>query len=226
MAALLTMIRGSDVTIVIPTIHGREDLLARALASVADQHTPPGDVIVQVDEAREGAAQTRNRALERVTTPWVAWLDDDDELLPNHVKVLTRSANRSGADMVFTYAEFVGGRDPLACADMLGALSAEPVNIPFEAPQEWWLRRVGNFIPVTYMVRTQLVRDVGGFPLPYSFDAPGGSNDCEDYGLLLNMLNAGGKFHHVCGVRTWRYHFHGANTGGRGTDRLHELENP
>ena len=42
--------------------------------------------------------------------------------------------------------------------------------------------------------------------------------------VLLRLLDAGYKFHHVCGVRTWRYHFHDANIGGRGIDRMHELE--
>lgn len=215
------MFRGSDVTVLVPTIPGREALLARALASVDAQQVRPGAVVVEVDSDRRGAWAARNAGLARVETEWVAWLDDDDEFLPNHLRVLLRAANRSGADLIFSYAEFIGGRDPLACW-VGGRLIPEPINVPWAADCEASLRRHGNFIPVTYMVKTDLVRQVGGFPQPYSFDAPA-SRDCEDYGLLLRLLDAGIRFHHVTGVRTWRYHIHGANTGGRGMDRLHEL---
>jgi len=236
--------RGADVSVVIPTIPGREDLLIRAIDSVKAQIKPPGAVILENDIDRHGAHWARNSALQRVDTHWVAWLADDDEFLPNHLMVLLRGAHRAQIqgvppDMVFTYAEFVGGRDPLGCVRSsreyatanVPALPSgnkwiipEPINVPWDAESRHSLRTFGNFIPVTYMVRTQLVRDVGGFPAPYSFEAAF-SGDCEDYGLLLRMLDAGARFHHVPGVRTWRYHYHDTNTGGRGADRLHELEN-
>jgi hypothetical protein len=133
-----------------------------------------------------------------------------------------RGANKSHADLIFTYAEFVGGRDPLAVMRGDGVIVPEPINFPWNADAERSLRVHGNFIPVTYMVKTEAVRAVGGFPAPYTFDARY-SNDCEDYGLLLRLLDAGYKFHHICGVRTWRYNFWDGNLGGRGVDRLHEL---
>jgi glycosyltransferase involved in cell wall biosynthesis len=218
---------GRDVSVVIPTIPGRDELLVRAVHSVKAQIKAPAAVIIENDVDRHGAHWARNKALERVGTHWVAWLDDDDEMLPNHLMVLLRGAHRAQIqgrppDMVFTYAEFIGGRDPLGCV-IDDRVIPEPVNVPFDDRARASLRAFGNFIPVTYMVRAQLVRDVGGFPAPYSFDAAF-SRDCEDYGLLLRMLDAGARFHHVCGVRTWRYYFHETNTGGRGADRLHELE--
>lgn len=215
------MIRGSDVTVVIPTVAGREDLLTRALDSVAAQIVPPGAVVVQEDRERRGAAWARNAALERVGTSWVAWLDDDDELLPNHVKVLVRAANQTGADLVYSYAEFVGGPDPLSSVDPQGRFAPNPVNVPWSSYADLWLRTRGNFIPVTYLVRADLVRQVGGFPEPYSFEHP--QNDCEDLGLLLLLLDAGALFYHVPGVRTWRYHVWEGNLGGRGAGRMHEL---
>lgn len=216
------MIRGDDVTVVVPTIPGRDALLRRALESVAAQTVPPFDTIVLNDVERRGAHVARNEALKLVQTDWVAWLDDDDEFLPNHLKVLVRGANKSKADLIFSYAEFVNGRDPLACMQH-GKLVPEPLNVPFGPEQEYWMRIHGNFIPVTYLVRADAVRKVGGFPAPYSFQAMN-SRDCEDFGLILALLDAGYKFHHVCGVRTWRYHFHETNTGGRGADRMHELD--
>jgi glycosyltransferase involved in cell wall biosynthesis len=216
------MIRGSDVTVVIPTIAGREELLTRALRSVNAQQVKPGAIIVHQDDERRGAYWARNQGLEKVDTDWVAWLDDDDELLPNHIKVLVRGANKSGADLIFSYPEFIGGPDPLACHQN-GFLVAEPINVPFHNEAEQTLRLNGNFIPITYLVRTAAVRAVGGFPNAWEFEARY-SRDCEDYGLLLKMLDNGATFHHVCGVRTWRYYFHEGNLGGRGLDRLQEME--
>lgn len=219
------MIRGSDVTVVVPTIEGREHLLDRALASVVRQQVRPGHIVVQLDHERQGAAACRNLALTHVDTDWVAWLDDDDELLPNHLKVLVKAANtHSDVDLIFTYPEVVGGRDPLGCVDDHGAWVAEPLHVPFGPAQKVALRRYGNFIPVTYLVRADLVRQVGGFPEPYSMPEVRVSADCEDYLLLLKLLDAKAKFHHVCGVRTWRYHLHEGNLGGRGLNRMHELE--
>lgn len=209
-------IRASDVTVVTPTIPGREHLLERALTSVHAQQVTVGDVIVLRDDQRRGATWARNTAIEQVKTNWIAWLDDDDVLKPNHVKVLVRGANTSGADLVFSYAEFVGGRDPLAVFYQ-GRIIPEPINVPWDSECEASLRFFGNFIPITYLVKTEWVRRVGGFPAPNSFGVPASrSGDCEDFGLLLRLLAAGARFHHVCGVRTWEYHFHDENTGGRG----------
>lgn len=217
------MIKGSDVTVVVPTIIGREDMVARALQSISAQQVKPGAVVVRCDIDRRGAAWCRNAAIELVKTDWIAFLDDDDELLPNHIKVLVRGANSSNADMVFSYARFEGGRDPLACIYGGVRLIPEPINVPWDSRAELSLRRYGNFIPVTYMVKTDIVRQVGGFPEPYSMPEVTTSGECEDYLLLLKLLDAGAKFHHVCGVRTWIYRFHDLNTGGRGADRMHEL---
>ncbi len=210
-------------------------MLWRAMRSADAQRPTCERCIVVSDEQRHGAWWARNRGLEQVETSWVAWLDDDDWLYPNHLKVLTRGANRSGADMVFSYADFPDGRDPLACC-LGGKLIERPAAVPFGSDQRLHLDSrdreycpacrylTGNFIPVTYLVRTELVRAVGGFPEPYSMPTVRTSGECEDYLLLLKMLDAGASFHHVVDVCTWAYTMHGANTGGRGADRMHELE--
>lgn len=205
---------GSDVTVLITTIPGRDDFLKRAVASVDAGQVQPAGVVIYTDQERHGAAYARNAALEQVETEWVAFLDDDDEFLPNHLKKMILGANFSGADLIYTYAEFVGGRDPLAVY-VDGQLIPEPINVPWDAKAERSLRKFGNFIPVTNMIHTNAVRAVGGFPEPNTFEASV-SGDCEDYGLLLRLLDAGYTFYHVMGCRTWRYHFWEGNTGGRG----------
>src|SRR3546814_2126901 len=70
-----------EITVVIPTIPQRKVMLSRAMRSVMAQTLPARAVIVQADNDKEGSAVTRNRALEAVRTPWVAFLDDDDQFL-------------------------------------------------------------------------------------------------------------------------------------------------
>lgn len=203
----------SAVTVVITTITGREHLLQRAIRSVRQQSWQPYDLIIHHDEHRAGAAAARNRALAQVVTPWVAWLDDDDEMLSNHLQVCMRWAARTGADLVYPGMIAVGGRDPLATP--INGILVNPFQVPFGPEQAHHLRTVGNFIPITWIGRTQLIRAVGGFPEPWKDPTKGSGRIEEDYGLLLKLLAAGAKFVHAP-VRTWRYHFHETNTGGRG----------
>lgn len=198
---------------VITTITGREHLLARAIKSVRNQTWKPHDLIVHHDEHRAGAAAARNRALTQVISPWVAWLDDDDELLPHHLQTCMRWAARTGADLVYPGMIAVGGRDPLATP--INGILVNPFQVPFGPEQAHHLRTVGNFIPITWCGRAQLIREAGGFPTPVADPSKGSGRIEEDYGLLLKLLDRGAKIVHAP-VRTWKYHFHQANTGGRG----------
>ena len=206
-----------DVTVVIPTIGGdREDMFGRAVAS-AQAQTRPCEILAQVDRDREGAATTRNRALEHVDTEFVAFLDDDDELLPLHLEVCVAALRQQRADLAYPGMIAVGGRDPLACP--VNGVLVNPFGVPFGPEQAHHLRTVGNFIPITYVARTAAVKAVGGFPQPVADRSKGSGRIEEDYGLLLKLLQAGARFVHVP-VRTWRYHFHDTNTGGRGEGQI------
>lgn len=70
-----------SLTIIIPTI-GRSTLF-RAVESVEAQ-TIPTKYVVQVDEVENGAAITRNQAIQTVQTNWVGFCDDDDYLDPHY----------------------------------------------------------------------------------------------------------------------------------------------
>lgn len=183
------------ITIVIPTIAERYDLLQRALRTVDAQTLPPAAVLVEPDHDRAGAAATRNRALERVTTEWVAWLDDDDELYPDHLRKLARFATLGGYDVAYPGYDVDGGPDPVGC-----------FGLPFDRS----LLQRRNYIPVTALCRTSAVRAAGGFrPHPDEHGDP-----CEDWGLWLAMADLGAKFGHLA-VRTWRWHLSDTSTKGR-----------
>lgn len=190
---------GRAVTVVIPTIPPRVAMLNRALRSVFRQeHEPYVSVSITKDTERHGSAWTRNEGLRRVTTPWTAFLDDDDELLPNHLATLVAAAEETGADVVYS-----------GCR-VLGADGREIPRLPewgrFGLPFDPDLLRQRSYLPVTSLVRTEMARDCGGFRRPEG-------SIYDDWGFYLAMLDAGAQFHHVPEV-TWIWHHHGANTSG------------
>jgi glycosyltransferase involved in cell wall biosynthesis len=175
------------VTVVIPTIPPRKPLLDRAVASVRRQLLKPDGLVIEGDRLREGAAVVRNRGLSRVETEWTAFLDDDDEFKPEHLIACMRWQRHTGADLVYPWFD-----QPEKNWDGLFAF-----GVPFEHLEHDLARR--NFIPVTVLVRTQLLRDVGGFA------SPPGVEDCEDWGAWQRLLAAGATFSHLP-RRTWIWH--------------------
>jgi glycosyltransferase involved in cell wall biosynthesis len=187
----------TTVAAVIPSIPPRAGKLLEALASVANQTRPVDQISVAIDHERQGAAATRNRAFAAVDCEWTAFLDDDDLWRPQHVERLLSTAVNCHADLVYPWFDVDGGSDPLGRE-----------GVPFDPDA----LRLNNYIPVTLLVRTAALRDVGGFPVPGSEAWPHG--DCEDWAAWLQLLNAGATFVHLP-ERTWIWRWDGRNTSGR-----------
>lgn len=170
------------VAAIISTIPGREDMLATAVASVHAQTRRVDQIAVERDDQAQGPAAVRNRGVLRTETEWLAFLDDDDIWLSHHIQTLLEHAD--GQDVVYPDCELVGDHNGLH------------VNTDFNP----LMLRVGNFIPVTALVRRSAFLAAGMF----SSDDP-----CEDWGLWLRMLDRGARFLHVP-VTTWEYRWHGA----------------
>ncbi len=197
----------SEITVVIPTIPGREDLLRRAVASVREDMPTP--IVIQTDSEGEGAAAMRNRALlHHVDTDLVAFLDDDDEFKPEHLTKCLLHMVATDSDVVYPWFDInKGGKirndlDPLA-------LNGEPAFGQTFSPEAL---SQNNFIPITVLARTDLLLKVGGFPLPGSPEWP--HQDCEDWGMWLRLREIEARFSHLP-ERTWTWHWHGKNTSGR-----------
>lgn len=187
----------AGISVVIPSIPvRRHTYLHRALDSVMQQKMSPDAIIVEFDHRHEGAAVTRNRGLNKVTTEWTAFLDDDDEFLPDHLALLKIHAEQTGADMVYPWFEVPEGWDPFP--DREGQ--------PFDPA----VLDTRNTIPITVLVRTELIKRVGGFEPKGPPDNP-----CDDWGAWIKVRNAGAKIEHL-NRRTWLWHWHGGNTSGRG----------
>lgn len=181
------------ITVVIPTHPGRTSMLRRALMSVEAQTYPASAISVAYDANGDGAAVTRNRALFAAKTKWVAFLDSDDVLYPDHLERLVRHQVETGADVVWPWFDVVGGGDPFPS---------------FYGRQ--WDPDMPHSFPITAMCRRVLAVKVGGFPVvePVSLTCAG-----EDYEFWKRMSAAGARFAHLR-ARTWQWNHHGSNTGG------------
>jgi len=213
------MVTCSEVTVVIPSLPERSEWLERAVRSVDRQSAQPFEIITHIDHQHAGAHVARNAALGKVTTEWVAFLDDDDWFHPNHLAVLIEGAQSSGADLVGTYptSDPPGLSDALVCC-LKGIPVRGPVNVAWGPEQlDHFDSRLGShcphcgttrgsFIMATNLVRMSYVDKIGGFPAPFSMGEGFAGCGAEDYLFLLALLDAGAKFHHVTGQRTWTYH--------------------
>lgn len=180
----------SKITVCIPSIPPRSELLKRAIQSVTSQVLPPAAIAISMDINREGAWTTRMRAAQMAQTEWIAFLDDDDELLPNHLSALLAHAEYHSADCVWGWFEVHGGTDPFPHYKGRQYDPAQP-----------------HIVPITYLVRKDLFLSSPGFQ-PDS----NGVWDVQDQ-PVLDYIYRNGKMLAVNDI-TWRWHHHGKNTSG------------
>lgn len=177
----------SDVTVVVPyhAARAKNGMLSRAVASI-NRQTLPRELITVEDTQHEGAAATRQRGLDQVTTPWVAFLDSDDEMDPTHLQQLLACAEKTGADYVYPWFRVRGGRDPF--------------------PQffgKTWDNAHPHSTTITILVRTELAQAVG------FQNVPG-----EDFTFTKGCVREGAHIVHLP-TRSWTWVHHGANSSGR-----------
>lgn len=234
------------ITVVIPTVPPRADLLRRALDSVAGASSwmaqlygssVPVDSIVVHDEVRNGAAKTRHQGLLAVETEWVAFLDDDDVMHPDHLTQLYGAALEHGADYLWSRFQIIKEDDrwvlcsgPVSCPTpykhkefgggygwghrvLATEIVQGPVFLGKKAFSQW-----NDDDPcqttITTLVRTELALAAGGFE---QFEDDGstvdGNRRGEDHEFTLKCRAAGGVFRHVPRV-TWDWYHHSGNTSG------------
>ena len=175
----------ADVTVITPSIPGRGGMRAVAIASVEQQIIKPRAHLIGIDIARKGSARMRNHLAGAADTTWLAPLDDDDVLQPNHLQVLL--SGKDNADVVYSYCH-VDGRD------------WTPNRLFDEAAL-----RESNYIPITTLIRRTLWEELDGW-----HDSARVPNGWEDHDFWVRALNAGATFHCVPAV-TWTYRFHHGN---------------
>jgi glycosyltransferase involved in cell wall biosynthesis len=183
-------------------------MLIDAVNSVHAQTRVPNEIWVYSDANGDGAAQTRNNAWRQSSSEWIAFLDDDDQLYPQHIERLV--AESADADLIYPWFDLPYGVDPLAVR--VNDAYVSPFGLPFSEDHKNHILTEGNFIPVTVLVRRSLLEEVDGFPQPGSTRWQ--HNHCEDWGCWQDMLRVGARFKHVP-EKTWVWNWHGGNTSGR-----------
>lgn len=189
-----------DITVVIPTISPRKLLLNRALESVVGQLYPATAIVVRDDVYRRGAAWNRHVGLLQVDTEWVAFLDDDDVLWPQHLEVLVNAQRETGADYLFTWYQIVDTEGNHQRDTVLGHFGK--VFNPADPHQT----------TITTMVRTELAKSVGFLGDAGTHEIHG-QRAGEDFAFTLGCIRKGAKIVHVPEI-TWEWHHHGFNTSG------------
>ena len=161
------------VSIVIPTYH-RPALVQRAIRSVLQQTRSDFELIVVVDDQSEetaieaahtvsddrvryisqehaGVCAARNLGASASVGEWLAFLDDDDEMLPDWIAQMSETASQSRDDVAV-----------ICCGAIVKANTRQEVIMP-EQLGAAFDSHVGLFLAGTFMVRRELFRDVGGY---------------------------------------------------------------
>ena len=110
------------IDVILPT-YNRREFLPRAIGCIRSQTfrdwrllvvndggEDVADVIAGFDDARivyfnrphAGKAAQLNFALSQATAPFIAYMDDDDDVFPDHLEKLLSAAERIGADFVYS----------------------------------------------------------------------------------------------------------------------------
>lgn len=210
-----TPLVSTDISVIVPAYQA-EKTIARALDSVLGQTALPAEIIVIDDGSQDGtldvvkgyvvkqtacdirlfeqenlgAGAARNRGLTASAQPLVAFLDADDEWLPDKL-------SRSLAEMASADADLVS-HDYLRVEDEGSAYISCAQNFsrrpdPFV---DYFLR--GYIATSTVVARRSLLADVGGFDPSLRAG--------QDYELWLAVIARTGVRHHVFAEAHTRYH--------------------
>jgi GT2 family glycosyltransferase len=204
----VTRNQGADVTVVIPA-HGVARYLVGSVASalaqgevaaviVVDDRSPDdGAVLVHeaFDDARlvivasdraPGVCGARNAGLAMATTPWVLFLDGDDELAPGGIGQLLAGVTPGAVGVFGGFAHITedGDDHPSSwLADRAEVLEQFPER---PLPLRLLPRRTFNPPPGAMLLATAPLRRCGGWDEHRS-----GSGQSEDFEVVLRLAAAG-----------------------------------
>jgi glycosyltransferase involved in cell wall biosynthesis len=184
----------ADVTVCTATIPSRAEMLERAIDSVKNQTLQPKDHIIKLDDQKQGQAAVLDSIVEEAQTKYVMMLDDDDEFLPIHIQSLYAKIEEEEADLVYPHFRYATRGD----AGHLEQFFNEP-----------WDNRYPHQVPLTWICRTDVFLDIGGFskdydPNSYNLDEQG-NRIGHDYLFILRLVQNKKRIVHLPRV-TWVYH--------------------
>lgn len=216
---LLEVSDGPRVSVVVRT-QDRPELLATALDSLARGTYQNVQVVVVNDGGAtpdlpegfaleielvelspgRGRAGAANAGLAAATGEWIAFLDDDDAVAPEHLAVLVQAAQGEGvravySDAAVTSLELVGDGG----AGWREVARRLPYSRDFDAD----LLALDNYIPFdTVLLERALVDELGPDPFDTDLDI------FEDWDFLLRLARLA-PFHHLRRVTAEYRHYRG-----------------
>ena len=162
------------ISAIIPT-RNRAARLERAIESILAQTVPVAEIVIVDDgsedntrevvaryepkarylhQASKGVAAARNAGVEAATTAWVAFLDDDDEWLPDKIESQVKALS-GDADAIGCYAPAL-----IVCDDGVSTDIHMPVS-PVDLQRHVLLRN--PFTQCSLVMKKAFFRHVGGF---------------------------------------------------------------
>ena len=206
----------ADVSVIIPAYRA-ETTIARALGSVAAQTLPPREVIVVDDgspdetaaaaeacrddmsgiglrvvrQQNAGAGAARNRAVRKATSTFVAFLDADDEWLPEKLERSLQLMDQKALGLISHNYEAVAPDGTVSTVDCAARFREGPD--PYAT-----LYRKGYLATSTLIVRRGLVTAAGGFDTTLA--------NAQDFDLWLAILQDRSVAFEVFDDALTRYH--------------------
>ncbi|WP_289098620.1 glycosyltransferase family A protein [uncultured Pseudoalteromonas sp.] len=189
---------------VIITTYNDSEFLKRAIYSVINQNFSACELIV-VDDGSEnnnaekvvsdincdklvinffykengGASSARNYGIERATGDYIAFLDADDEWLPNHLEIKLRKIKAAGPNCFGVYSGFVckpidvyssfTSVNGKVSPDFIGKKNGFPGGAP------------------SYLFKREFLADLNGFDVSLKQN--------EDFDLILRLIHQGFTFY-------------------------------
>lgn len=207
---------GPVVTVIVRTFN-RPELLQEALASIAESTYRRLKVVVVNDggkppalpesfpfelhllnlETNLGRAAAANAGIEAADGQYIAFLDDDDLVEPEHYALLVGAASAAGVRVVYSDAAVgvyeLDGEEGWRLAER---------RLPYSRSFQPDLLKLDNYIPFhTLLVERELFDEVGGFDPQLGI--------FEDWDFLIR-LSGKTPFHHLARVTCEYRQFRGA----------------
>jgi hypothetical protein len=162
--------------------------------SIASQTVSPKEHIISVDYNKIGQPANLDKCVWSAKSKYVAILDDDDEMLPDHLELIYDYIESTGADLVYPWFKF--------------ETSGNAGHLEEFAFKEWKNEEF-HTIPITWIAKTDVIKAVGGFsngfdPCSFNVDEKG-FRIGSDRNITRNIINAGYIIKHLPKV-TWIYH--------------------
>lgn len=146
-----------------------DDSREKAIRHAVESKIP----IYVVTQKNAGPAAARNVGLRTAQAPYVCFLDVDDRPLPNFAaEVLPHLDKSPGLSAIYTHIELVNSHRPV---------------------EDWQRDAIENSIPSNLVVRTDVARKVGGFPVHPAFRGRAAGEDIlfreqlEIYGKIARL---------------------------------------